>query len=232
MNFIHELSQILCTPENMARAQEYIKSRGINLDKIKYPCALTDGDESLYRRFANQYPTNIFINSLYIPILDIENPNMLAGFDVRYIGTETFRTRFHKFKINQDTMMMYFSKKISDIGDREPIIVTEGVIDAWSIEQLGYTVISPLTALNTLKFGLFLHAISERVYLMYDTDSTGRRALSKFMKNTSMDMDLRESFKPIIYSGKDPNVCLMNMGESYLKDVLRMQVGEPNKKGV
>jgi len=65
---------------------------------------------------------------------------------------------------------------------------------------------------------------------MYDNDTTGRKALEKIMKNVSFDIDLQKSFKPIIYSNKDPNAALMNQGPEYLRELLRIQVGEPNNQ--
>lgn len=225
MNFIYELSQIICTQENTNRAREYLISRKIDPDQMKSSCVATGSNEALFARFSNLYPTNIFIDSLYIPIVDVVNPQYLVGFDVKYLGTNTFRTRFHKFKILPDTFMLYFSKNLNEIEDDEPLIVTEAFIDALTLEQMGYTVVSPLTALNSLKFCLFLYSISNRIFIMYDNDSTGRKATQKLMQYVSMDMDLQKSFNPVIYTGKDANAVKMNQGGQYLEEMLKVQIG-------
>lgn len=224
MNFIYELTQVICTPENINRANEYLLSRGLNPSLLKYSCVATGEDVEPFRIFSNLYPVNIFPNSLYIPIVDVENPQILVGYDVKYLGSDTFRTRFHKFKIQPDTFLLYYSKKIEEIGDDEPIVVTESFIDAVTLEQLGYTVLSPLTALNHLKFCLFLYSVSNRVYIMYDNDTPGRKAIQKIMQSVSIDPDIQKSFNPVIYSGKDPNEVLQTQGSDYLKSMLSLQI--------
>jgi DNA primase len=147
-----------------------------------------------------------------------------VGFEVRYLGSKSFRTRYHKFKISQETFLVYFSKDLNLIGENETIIITEGILDALSIIQLGYTVISPLTALHNLKFCLFLYSISDNIWIMYDNDITGRKATSKIMQNVSLDQEIQKSFKPLIYSGKDPNQVLLENGEDYLKQIIKSQI--------
>lgn len=223
--FVNRLSQLIYCKNGIDKASSYLSSRGIDPTKLRYPCTITDEDEYVFMEFANLYPTIIFVESLYIPIVDVVDPNHLVGFDVRYLGVSKFRTRFHKFKVSSDTLMLYYSKNIDLIKDDEPIFVTESFIDAVTIEQLGYTVISPLTALSNLKFCLLLHSISSRVFFIYDNDDTGRKATQKIMKNISLDFDLQKSFKPIIYTGKDPNDVLLKQGSDYLKLMLNSQIG-------
>lgn len=226
MNFIQSLTGMICTQGGMDKAREYLISRGINPDLMRYSFSATGGNEAPFKIFSNLYPANIFVDSLYMPVLDIQEPTHIIGFDVRYLGDASFRTRFHKFKVSPDSLMMYCSKNIQDIVNDEPIIVVESIIDALTIEQLGYTVISPLTSLHNIKFCLFLHSISDKIYFMYDNDDTGRKALQKIMKNVSLDMDIQKCFRPIIYSGKDPNQVLMSLGSEYLENILKMQAGE------
>lgn len=223
-NFIQSLSNVIYTQEGIQKAQEYLKSRDLDSSKLRYPYTISSGDENIFKQFSSLYPPNIFLDSLYIPIVSILDPNYLVGFEVRYLGSKSFRTRFHKFKLDQNTLLMYFSKDIEKIEDDEPIIVTEGIMDALSVEQLGYTVISPLTALHNLKFCLFLYSISNNIYIMYDNDTTGRKACSNLMKGVSLDLEIQKSFNPIIYTGKDPNQALLERGEDYLKQILRNQI--------
>ena len=225
MSFLYELTNIICNPPNINKANNYLISRGIDPSLMRYSFAISDSDENPFKKFSNLFPPNIFIDSLYIPILQITNSTALAGYDVRYLGNASFRTRFHKFKDTTDTFLIYSSKNIEQIKDDEPIVVVEGVLDALSIEQLGYTVLTPLTALNTLKFCIFLYSISNRIFFMYDNDDTGRRALQKLMKHVSLDLDIKNSFRPIIYSGKDPNDALLTMGKGYLQTVLKSHLG-------
>lgn len=228
--FIDRLSQIVYTEWGINSANNYLRSRKIDPSRMRYPCTVTSGDESLFAEFSHLYPVSVFIDSLYIPIVDVVNPKKLIGFDVKYLGISKFRTRFHKFKSSPETLMLYFSKNISIIENEEVILITESYIDALSLEQLGYTVLSPLTAMNNLKFCLFLYSISDKIFFMYDNDDTGRKAIQKIMKNISLDFDLQKCFKPIIYSGKDPNACLIEQGEGYLRAILESQVGESFNK--
>ncbi len=229
MNFIQELTGVIFNQENIDRARGYLQSRNVDPDKLRNKCVVTGSNEKLFAKFSNLYPVNIFIDSLYVPIVDVVNSNCLIGFDVKYLGVSSFRTRFHKFKLMPDSFMVYSFKNINEIGDEEPIIVVEGAMDAFTMEKLNYTVLSPLTALNSLKFCLFLYSISNRIYLMYDNDQTGRKAIEKIMRNVSFDLDIQRSFKPIIYSGKDPNQVSMGQGSGYLKQMLDSQIGVNNE---
>lgn len=221
---IQDLANIIYTPENIQKAKEYLLSRKVNSTKMRFPPTLTNQDSSLYWLFRKQYVPNIFTDSIYFPITDIEEPTRLIGFDVRYCGKDPTRLRYHKFKENSHTFMLYFTQDLDKIDPDKPLIVTEGVVDAETIRDLGYPVLSPLTAMHSFKFCLFLKAVSNRVYFAYDGDDAGKKAIASIGKETSIDPNFRKCFNFLNFSGKDLNKACMDFGKDYLLSVLKSQI--------
>lgn len=229
VSFINNLSEIIYTQENAERAHEYLNKRCIDAVRLRYPWVITGRDIKLFKifdtdYFDKKYPPYIFTESLYIPITDIVDPTKLIGFDVRYIGVDDKRLRFHKFKRFEDDIMFYYTKPIFELDKNEPIIITEGAIDAESVAQFGYSTLSPLTAYSNLRFLLFLFSLTSRVYFMYDNDSTGKRALEKIMKQVDINDQIRNCFHTIPYTGKDPNQTLCTLGRDYMGYMIKSQI--------
>lgn len=229
IDFIDYLSSVVYSPENLERAYGYLKKRSVDMSKFRYPWTVTGQSVVPFKifdtdTFEKKYPPYIFTESLYIPITDITNPTRLVGFDVRYVGVDDRRLRFHKFKRSESDVMFYYTKPIYEIGSSESLIITEGAIDAESIAQFGWNVLSPLTANHNLRFLLFLYTITDHIYFMYDNDSTGKRALEQIMGAVDISDQIRNSFHTIPYTGKDPNQTLCSLGRDYLGYMIQNQI--------
>jgi len=120
--------------------------------------------------------------------------------------------------------MIYCTHDLAEIKSDTPLLVAEGVMDAESLRPLGYPVVSPLTAMHQLRFVVMLRALSEKVYIVYDNDEDGRKAVHKIMKHISIDSEVQKGFTPIVYSGKDPNWILQNYGVDYMKTTFGVQI--------
>lgn len=224
--FVDHLAHTIFTPENLERGQAYVRSRGLSPDKLPYPWVVSGPETLPYEPYRFWYPTQIFADSLYVPILDMRDPTgrTLAGFDVRYIGPDQHRLRYHKFKRDAQTQLFYnFHGSLK----KPYVIVTEGAIDAQSFMQLGYHAIAPLTALAAPRFALFLYALAERIYLAYDNDTDGMKATGKILKAVGGTPVIAAAFSALTYKGKDPNDGLKLFGPDYLTALLRNQIGEP-----
>ncbi|MFA5071279.1 MAG: toprim domain-containing protein [Candidatus Pacearchaeota archaeon] len=221
---IYELANILYTPGNIEAGRKYLSGRKINPDNLKFPVVLTDTNSEPFNCFRRLYHPNTFTECAFFPIVDFENPTYLIGFDVRYIGKDPTRLRYHKFKINPQTFLLYFTQELDKIDPNKPMLVTEGFVDAETLRELGYPVISPLTAMHSLKFCAFLKAISNKIYICYDNDEAGKKAVLKIMQEVSIDPNFKRSFNFLNYSGKDPNQAANDYGKEYLHTVLKGQI--------
>lgn len=226
--FIDHLASVIYTQENVERGSSYLRGRGINPDLLPYPWTATGSDLTPFSQYRSWYPLHIFSDSLYIPITDMRDPTSrtLAGFDVRYIGEDASRIRYHKFKRDSTTHLFY---NLPAALTSSYIIVTEGAIDAQTFIQLGYTAISPLTALATLRFAQLLYALVPKIYLSYDNNPDGVKAMSKILKLVSPYPVVANSFQVLTYKGKDPNEGLMLFGPDYMSLLLSQQIGPPHR---
>lgn len=223
---IQELANIIYTPANIQSAGVYLQNRGVDISKMRYPPALTGTDTNPYWVFKKQYPVSIFTESIYFPITDIEEPTRLVGFDVRYVGGNKTRLRYHKFKEENKAIPIYYTEELHKIDAEKPLLVTEGIVDAETIRGLGYPVISPLTAMHSFKFCLFLRAISNNIYFAYDNDDAGKRAKESIKTELSPYPELQKHFRFLTFTGKDLNDSFKKMGRDYLYNIVKAQIIE------
>ncbi|HEC64726.1 MAG TPA: toprim domain-containing protein [bacterium] len=228
-HFIDRLASVIYTEANIEAAKQYAIGRGINPTQWQHLWTLTSPDLAPFDIFKNKYPPIIFPESLYIPIAEMHDPTQLAGFDVRFCGeTKTVnRTRYHKFKRAPESVMVYRVEDAIHLPIDKTIIITEGVLDCESIRMIGFSnvaVISPLTALSSLNFTLFLTALSNRIIIAYDKDDDGRRATQKIMDHMQSDPDNLTDFQILDYKGHDPNQCLKDFGKNYLRQCIENQL--------
>lgn len=218
-NFISDLMCVLNTPIGRELGERYLKSRGLNPSLIRGKWLVSGSDVSPFMRFKDKYPPQIFTDSVYIPIYDIGDASgeTLLGFDVRYIGSVSGRLRYHKFRSDNRSPLIY---GLHDALDSRHIFVTEGAADAEAIRVCGFAAISPLTALKTPRFLQFLYALGSKVYLAYDNDKDGKSATEKLIMGVIGDVSARERIKAVSYSGKDPNWALQNLGVTHLRNEL------------
>ena len=229
MSFIVDLSNYVYTPDGIANAGLYAKSRGIFPEDFSFPWTITGSDPAHFLPFKHLYPPWLFVDSLFIPIVDFEDGQTLVAFDVRYLGTDPRRTRYMKFKTDKTEVILYGTRPLESIPNDCPVIITEGAIDAESLRFLGYPVISPLTALHGLRFLAFLRAISNNLYFAYDNDSGGMNAKKRIQEECSFDPEFANQVRFLSFSGKDINECLKTFGQDYLQKVLMSQIQDGRK---
>ena len=219
--FLDKLSQRIYTPANIERANEYMVSRKLDPQGLRYPWTMTDGNSTKFKNFS-KYPESIFIDSLFIPVPHFQHPEIVDCYDVRYVGTSDGRTRFHKMKrAREDSIIVYNIHAVFE-NPTWPVVVVESAIDAESIRSLNLPVvpISPLTAQFGNRFSSFLYAISNDVLICYDNDPTGIKATSKIKSLLEPFPEVSKSFTYVFYSGFDPNDSLCTLGRCYLKEVI------------
>jgi hypothetical protein len=225
MEFIDQIANIIYSKENIDRANEYILSRGINPNQLAFPYTCTSSLEAHFWRFREKYPPYLFIDSLYIPIVDIRDGKTLVGFDIRYNGTSDKRTRWHKFKRRDEDIFIYNFQEFKKNLDW-PVLIVESALDVETIRSLGLniTCISFLTAISHIRSVLFLYAMGSKIFYMYDNDSSGSSAISRILKTISFNTEVMNNFTFISYRGKDPNGALEMMGSSYLSQTIQAQI--------
>ena len=181
---------------------------------------------SPFLKMRDKYPPQIFLDCLFIPITEVTDPTILAGFDVRYVGTEQGKIRYKKFKADPEQPLIYMTHSLEEINSEKPVIITEGAIDAESLRFLGHPVLSPLTAQHNIRWALFLWAVSSRIYIAYDNDEDGKKSTRKLLEHVSIDPKVQQGFKALSYMGVDPNGVLCGHGQKYLETILGAQISE------
>lgn len=224
MSFIVNLSNLVYSDAGIKRAEEYARSRNLDPSKFRFPWTVSGSDASIFKGNTEKYPHFLFTDTLFIPIVDIEDPTQLVAFEMRYLGDNPNRTRYMKIKNSSDVFPLYFTQDLHTIPQDTPVIVTEGVMDAESIRDLGMPIISPLTALQGVKWALFLYAVSKKVFIAYDNDAGGLKAKDNFLKDLGEDNLLKNSFKLLSYPGKDLNEAIKNFGKRTILEQIKNQL--------
>lgn len=218
------VSNLVYTSDNITRAAQYLRRRGLDPDKINPPWTFTDKRERLYAPLREWLPPFMFTESLFIPIPNVENPRVCEGFDVRYLGEDPRRSRFHKLKRSVESITIYgWHHAVSTDG---PVLCTEGAIDAESINQLGLKVkaVSPLTRMRGLKWIYTLRLLSTNILVMYDNDTDGQKATRSLVKELEGVPDSNGRIRAVSYRCKDPNEALTTLGKEMFKTLLKPQL--------
>ena len=220
--FIQALSSRVYSSEGIKNANKYAVGRGLNPEKFPFPWTITSSDINQFEDFRRYYPPNIFNDTLYIPLIDVEDVTgtRLIGFETRYLGSSERRTRYMKFKSNTPPILLYNFFEALNKSSTEPLVLVEGAIDCESIKSIGFNCLSSLTTQWSIKFLFLLASLSNKVLVMFDNDSPGQKATERLMKETSLDKDFSNLFIPISYRGKDPNDSIMKFGPDYLKEII------------
>lgn len=223
--YLDTLSNLVYQDEYIENAREYVRGRGLDPDKLEFPWTRTDGNKDLFTPMQEKYPVNIFQDSLYIPITSIDNPNKLEAFDVRYLSNSPHRVRWFKFYRDKGNIVLYNFHDVLRYPNR-PLIVTESIIDAESIKQLGMdvNVVSPLRAMFGIRLVSLLLTLSKNILLCYDNDEGGKKAATKIAEMVDTVEELKNNVRIANYSGKDPNDHLLKFGADSLRTCLEGQI--------
>lgn len=228
--------RLLKDPTEGASAREYLKDRGINEETIEkfrigYASNTWDGLLSYLTNNANtsaksleeaglvrmrQSGTNhfdLFRNRLMIPICD-ERGRVIA-FGGRTLGDDQI-----KYLNSPETPIYHKGKHLfglnlakEHIKKKDSVIVAEGYFDAITPHQFGFsnTVATLGTALTSDQAKLLVrYTDSKKVYLSFDADEAGQRAVQRGIETWSkiaqgIGIKLRVIRIP---GGKDPDECL------------------------
>ena len=229
-NFLPLLAGAIYTPENIQRAAQYLASRGIDANKMYAPCARTPRGSGPYEFLKDLFNPFIFEDSIFMPVehleTSIKDTPELAAFDVRYLGELESRTRYQKFKANQDVFLVYGLRDIM-AHPEYPLIVTEGILDSESVRQLGLPLntISNLTAAHNEKWVSFLLSLSSNIWFAYDNDDAGRKATKNILESVKDDPESQCCFNILAYPEKDLNKALCTIGHAALKELIQTQMG-------
>lgn len=212
--FIDGLAATVYTPEGIARAEEYARSRNLEPGLFSFPWAVGPSDARAFEWARPITPPITLVDSLFIPILDMgwtpeQGTPRLAGFDIRYIGPIEGKLRWHKFKRTPQTPLFY-----NHLGllRSDSIILTEAAMDAETFRACGFDACASLTAADNPRFLQFLIASCRKVFLAYDNDDGGQKARDKIIAHVQGVPELAGFVQPLIYPGKDPNKAVELLG--------------------
>ena len=234
--------RLLMDPQQGAVARDYLERRGLDdytIEKFKlgYAPPAWDGllsylseanksspetlsDAGLVRRKpeTNQF-YDLFRNRLMIPIQD-EQGRVIAfggrtmGDDqVKYINSPEspiYTKGEHLFALHQAK---------DSIRERDSVIVVEGYFDAITAHRYGFTnTVATLGTALTERQGKLLVRFTEsrRVYLCFDADAAGQKAIDRGMETLGgiaegIGIEMRVIKVP---EGKDPDECLRSTDSS------------------
>jgi DNA primase len=227
----------LADPEIGRPAREYLKQRSISPQTIekfelgyapaawdgllRYLSSASDGNTSQilaqaglarHREEGNSY-YDLFRNRLIIPIKD--DRGRVIAFGGRTMGDDQVKY------LNSPETPIYtkgehlfaFNLAKESIKERDAVIVVEGYFDAITMHQFGFTnaVATLGTALTDRQARqLVRYTESKRVYLCFDSDAAGARAVDRGVEMLQqiaqgVGIEMRVIHVP---GGKDPDECL------------------------
>jgi DNA primase len=222
-------------------AREYLRRRGITDDtiekfKLGYAPGSWDGllrylteankvapDTLVEAGLARRKPESqsyydLFRNRLIIPIVDERGRviafggRTLADDQVKYLNSPETPV-YHKGQT-----LYAFDQAREAIQERDRVIVVEGYFDAITAHQYGFTetVATLGTALTESQAKLLIrYTESKRVYLCFDSDTAGEKAVDRGMETLNgIAQGIGVSLRVIRVPGsKDPDECLRSEDE-------------------
>lgn len=237
-NYFHKL--LLDSREGEA-ARQYLKQRGITDDtitgfKLGFAPAAWDGlmrylmdankvapdtlvEAGLARRRAEEKGYfDLFRNRLMIPIVDERGRviafggRTLADDQVKYLNSPETPV-YHKGQT-----LYAFDQAKEAIQAKDRVILVEGYFDAIAAHQFGFneTVATLGTALTEAQAKLLIrYTESKRVYLCFDADTAGEKAVDRGMETlNTISQGIGVSMRVIRVPGsKDPDECLRSEDE-------------------
>lgn len=234
-------ARILSDPREGMIARDYLNNRGVSEEitarfKLGYAPSAWDGllrylttsskvsqstleEAGLVRRRPDSNSCyDLFRNRLMIPIFD--DQGRVIAFGGRTLGDDQVKylnsPESPIYTKGQHLFGLHLARET--IKQRDSVIVVEGYFDAITAHQYGFeqTVATLGTALTERQAKLLVrYTESKRVYLAFDSDSAGERALERGVETLNqiaegVGIELRALRVP---GGKDPDECLRGDGE-------------------
>ncbi len=205
-------------PNDWNTFMNYMRSKGYSAQE------LFEGD--LCRKSAKEgkttfYPT--FRNRVITPIIDLRGNVVAFGGRVlddskpKYLNTSDTLI----YKKGQNIFAMNFAKT----SNEDSLILCEGYMDVIALHQAGFTnaVAGLGTALTDEQVRLISHYCS-KVYLSYDSDEAGQKALARAIVKLS---ETNLSIHPLKYTdAKDPDEVIKKFGPERWRTILSGAMNE------
>jgi DNA primase len=159
-----------------------------------------------------------FRNRLIFPIKDRKGRTIA-------FGGRTLNNDEPKYLNSSETEV--FKKSFNLFGQqfleyKQPVIVVEGFLDVIALQQIGISNVVATMGTNLSKENIYsLFKATEKVFLMFDGDESGLRAVEKNLENILQTLQpSRQVFICKLAKGEDPYDAAQK-GYVYIKDILR-----------
>lgn len=233
-NFVDMISSTVYTPENMARAADYVRSRGADPTQFRLPWAMVNSDKAPWG-FVRQWGRHevSYVDRLYIPIPDMRydpklvGNHVLMGFDIRYCGESRMQNKYTKLKRDEKAPMLYNLHEAIGTTERPQTwaVWVESALDAEQVRACRIPVVGALSAIGSVDFAAMMHGLFERNYIMYDNDDAGQKGTKRLLEAAAYGgPEVARSFQQLTYMGKDATDSVNSFGLEYLRSTILSQV--------
>ena len=119
----------------------------------------------------------------------------VKGLQFRHIDRS--RTGYSDFIPHEDEPVLFgLGQAMSHIWERESIWLVEGGFDLFPVQRVFPEVVATLTARVTTQFAALLRRLVREICLVYDMDSTGRRASANAVKAYGREFKMHDVVLP------------------------------------
>lgn len=187
----------------------YLKGKGFNDLELFQANVIRQGKKGYYDAFKNR---------AMFPIIDIRG-NVIA-FSGRRLNEEDPR----KYVNTSDTLVFkkgsnLFALNFAKSSKREGLILCEGNMDVISLHQAGFdNAVAGLGTALTEEQALIISRYAKTVYLCYDNDEAGQKAVDKALRifsKTGIKIKVLH-----LQGGKDPDEIIKNCGADYFRSII------------
>ncbi len=201
-------------PNDWNTFTNYMRGKGYSQQEMLEADLLRKSEKGYYPFFRNRVIT---------PIIDLRGNVVAFGGRVlddskpKYLNTSDTLI----YKKGQNIFALNFAKQSSEEG----LILCEGYMDVIALHKAGFTnaVAGLGTALTDEQVRLISH-YADKVYLSYDSDEAGQKALARAIEKLSQTT---LSIHPLKYSeGKDPDEIIKKFGSERWRSILSGAMNE------
>ncbi len=201
-------------PNDWNTFMNYMRSKGFSYQELFEADLLRKSEKGFYPFFRGRVIT---------PIIDLRGNVVAFGGRVlddskpKYLNTSDTLV----YKKGNNIFALNFAKQSSEEG----LILCEGYMDVIALHKAGFTnaVAGLGTALTDEQVRLISH-YTDKVYLSYDSDEAGQKALSRAIEKLS---ETTLAIHPLKYSeGKDPDEIIKKFGPDRWRSILAGAMNE------
>ena len=236
---LEEVSGFYHSQVSSRDAVEYLKKRGIGANTVKrFQIGFSPSNTAVvrflnslnllevYRKSKNLIEIDgkvfkdIFANRIIFPIRDLRGrvvgfgAGTLKGEQPKYINSQESEV-FHKRKV-----LFGLYQALNYLKELKEVIVVEGYFDVLRMHEAGIrNVVAPLGTSLTREQAEILSRVVRRVFLMFDGDSAGQRAMKLAIPHL-LNVGL-EVYPVILPEGLDPDDAITKHGREFIKTLLK-----------